>query len=67
MDVGFKLTLNTPNGKTGRINHFMTSTWVKKHNLKMKYDYNIGAWNVTSKVTKKQWKELYKNILLFHK
>lgn len=62
MDVGFKLTLNTPKGKTGRINHLMATTWMNKHNFKMKYDYNIGAWNITSKVTKKQWKELGKII-----
>ncbi len=64
MDLGFKLTLNTPNGKTDRINHIMATTWMNKHNLKMKYDYNIGAWNMTSKVTKKQWKELYKIIAI---
>jgi hypothetical protein len=60
-DYGYKMTLNTPNGATGRINHFHVSKWLEKNNLKIKYCRKSNGWDVTSKVSKKQWDEFFKN------
>jgi len=64
MELGFKLTLTTPKGITERFNHSVMSSWLTKHNLQMKFDYEIGAWNVVGSVTKKQWNELYKLVVI---